>query len=116
MAALEAERARREKTNRKEVAKQKEPRASTTDGAARVMRMADGGFRPAYNVQLASVAQAQVIVGVAIDTSGSDRGLLRPLLEQVARRPAAAPARSLAQGGCTRTQHRASAFSPGNAP
>src|SRR3546814_8282366 len=114
MAALEAERARREKTNRKEVAKQKEPRASTTDGAARVMRMADGGFRPAYNVQLASVAQAQVIVGVAIDTSGSDRGLLRPMLEQVARRYGVAPARYLADGGFTRNADLDWAFDPGN--
>jgi len=32
--------------------KPKEPRASTTDADARVMKMADGGFRPAYNVQV----------------------------------------------------------------
>ncbi len=31
-----------------------EPRASTTDPQARVMKMGDGGFRPAYNVQLAT--------------------------------------------------------------
>ena len=29
------------------------PRASTTDPEARVMKMADGGYRPGYNVQLA---------------------------------------------------------------
>lgn len=28
-----------------------EPRASTTDADARVMKMPDGGFRPAYNIQ-----------------------------------------------------------------
>jgi hypothetical protein len=33
--------------------REKEPRASTTDAQARVMKMADGGFRPAYNVQFA---------------------------------------------------------------
>ena len=32
----------------------KEPRASTTDAEARVMKMADGGYRPAYNVQFAT--------------------------------------------------------------
>src|SRR3984885_16310940 len=36
--------------------KPKEPRASTTDADARVMKMADGGFRPGYNVQVASAA------------------------------------------------------------
>src|SRR5271167_3348870 len=34
--------------------REKEPRASTTDAQARVMKMADGGFRPAYNVQFAT--------------------------------------------------------------
>jgi hypothetical protein len=30
------------------------PRASTTDAEARVMKMPDGGFRPGFNVQLAT--------------------------------------------------------------
>jgi transposase len=41
-----------------------EARASTTDAEASVMKMADGGFRPAYNAQFASDCDAQVIVGV----------------------------------------------------
>jgi transposase len=45
MKELEAERARREKTHKQTTQKQKEPRASTTDAEARVMKMADGGFR-----------------------------------------------------------------------
>ena len=57
MPELEAERARRAKKNKAQVAKQKEPRASTTDAAARSMKMADGGFRPAYNLQIVSVPQ-----------------------------------------------------------
>src|SRR5882724_6143203 len=57
MKELEAERERREKTNKKEVAKQKEPRASTTDADARVMKMADGGWRPAYNMQIISAPE-----------------------------------------------------------
>lgn len=35
------------------------PRASTTDANARVMKMADGGFRPAYNVQLATAGSPE---------------------------------------------------------
>jgi len=83
MKELEAERERREKTNKKEVARQKEPRASTTDADARVMKMADGGWRPAYNMQLTSAPEHQVIVAVDIDTSGSDRGLAQPGIETV---------------------------------
>lgn len=81
MRELEEERARREKTNKAEVAKQKEPRASTTDPDARVMKMPDGGFRPAYNMQIVSDPVSQVIVAVDVETSGSDRGLARPALE-----------------------------------
>jgi hypothetical protein len=84
MRELEAERARREKTNKRDVAKQKEPRASTTDAEARVMKMADGGFRPAYNMQIVGEPKTQVIVAVDVDTSGSDRGLARPALEALA--------------------------------
>src|SRR5713101_3867189 len=81
MKELEAERERREKTNKKQVAKQKEPRASTTDADARVMKMADGGWRPAYNMQIISTPEHQVIVAVDIDTSGPDRGLAQPGIE-----------------------------------
>jgi transposase len=83
MIELEAERERREKTNKKEVAKQKPPRASTTDADARVMKMADGGWRPAYNMQIISAPEHQVIIAVDIDTSGSDRGLAQPGIETV---------------------------------
>ncbi len=85
MSELEAERARREKTNKAEVSRQKEPRASTTDAEARAMKLADGGFRPAYNMQIVSAPKGQVIVAVDIDTTGSDRGLVRPALEQLER-------------------------------
>jgi transposase len=84
MRELEAERARRAKTNKAEVAKQKEPRASTTDAEARVMKMADGGYRPAYNMQIVSAPGRQVIVAVEVETSGSDRGLAGPALDKLA--------------------------------
>ena len=47
-------------------------RASTTDADASTMKMGDGGFRPAYNVQFATDCAAQVIVGVDVVTAGSD--------------------------------------------
>lgn len=98
MAELEAERARREKTNKAQVAKQKPPRASTSDAEARVMKMADGGYRPAYNGQIVSTPGTQVIVGVDVDTSGSDRGLARDALERLGR-DGIAPSDYLVDGG-----------------
>jgi transposase len=67
--------------------KPKEPRASTTDADARVMKMADGGFRPAYNVQVTSVAGEQFVTDVKVCNTGSDRGLMRPMLERQRTRP-----------------------------
>lgn len=99
LAEIEAERERRGKTNKKQVARQKEPRASTTDSQARVMKMADGGFRPAYNCQIGTVAEGQIVVDVAVDTTGSDRGLLRPMLERLRQRYESLPRRYLVDGG-----------------
>lgn len=99
LAEIEAERVRRAKTNKKEVAKQKEPRASTTDPQARIMKMADGGYRPAYNCQLGTVAQGQIVVSVDVTATGSDRGLLRPMLDRLKQRYGRRPKRHLVDGG-----------------
>lgn len=96
---IEAERKRRAKTNKRQVNKQKEPRASTTDPQARVMKMADGGFRPASNCQLATVAEGQIVVGAEVVAVGSDRGLLRPMIERIAQRHDRRPKRYLVDGG-----------------
>jgi transposase len=61
-------------------------RVSTTDPDARVMKMPDGGFRPAYNVQLATDVDSRVVVGVSVTNVGSDAGLLLPMLDQVEER------------------------------
>ncbi len=76
-----------------------EARASTTDAEATVMKMGDGGFRPAYNAQLATDTQSQVIVGVETVTSGSDMGQLAPMVEQVSERCGETPAEWLVDGG-----------------
>ena len=56
----------------------KEARVSTTDPQATVMKMADGGFRPAYNVEYATACDGQVVVGVDVVTEGSDQGQMPP--------------------------------------
>jgi transposase len=81
--------------------KPKEPRASTTDADARIMKMADAGFRPAYNVQVASVAGEQIVVAVDVTSNGSDGGLMRPMLEQVQAQTGHFPKRHVVDGGFT---------------
>jgi transposase len=79
--------------------KPKEPRASTTDADARIMKMADGGFRPAFNVQVVSVAGEPIVAGLKITNTGSDRGLMRPMLERQRTRPGGLPKDHLVDGG-----------------
>ena len=80
----------------------KEPRASSTDADARVVKMANGGFQPAYNMQIASVAGEQIVVAVEVSTSSSDRGLARPMLEKVDAIYGTLPAHYLIDGGFTK--------------
>lgn len=79
-------------------------RASITDAEASVMKMADGGYRPAYNAQLATDTQTQVIVGVDVTTKGSDKGLLAPMVEQLEARYDQRPEQMLVDGGYTHLQ------------
>ncbi|HWU39341.1 MAG TPA: IS1182 family transposase [Candidatus Acidoferrum sp.] len=74
-------------------------RASTTDPEARVMKMADGGFRPAHNVQFATDTGSQVITGVDVVNSGGDQGQMAPMVEQHQQRYGQAPPEWLADGG-----------------
>ena len=74
-------------------------RCSTTDPEATVMKMADGGFRPAYNVQFATTVGGQAIVGVDVIAAGSDAGQLAPMVEQVRRRCGVTPPEMLVDGG-----------------
>ena len=60
-----------------------ETRVSTTDSKARIMKMGDGGFRPAYNVQFATATFGQVILGVDVVNVNSDAALLQPMFEKV---------------------------------
>ena len=46
--------------------------------------MADGGFRPAYNVQFASDTQSSAVAGVTVDNSGSDMGKMASMNEALA--------------------------------
>jgi len=83
----------------KPAAKKEEARVSTTDPDARVMKMGDGGFRPAFNVQFATDTETQIITGVDVTNSGGDQGKLAPMVEQLQERYEQKPKEMLADGG-----------------
>jgi hypothetical protein len=74
-------------------------RASTTDPEARVMKMPDGGYRPAYNVQFATDVRSGVIVDAAVATRGTDNGLMGPCVDRIAGRYGRVPEEMLVDAG-----------------
>lgn len=87
-------------TKQRSGAKDATVRVSTTDPDARVMKMGDGGFRPAFNVQFATTTdQARVIVGVEVTHRGSDMGEATPMLKQIEKRTGVRPRELLVDGG-----------------
>jgi transposase len=74
-------------------------RVSTTDPDARVMKMADGGYRPAYNVHFATDVDSRVILGVRTLNSGNDQSQLGPMLDALAARLGTLPQAQLLDGG-----------------
>ena len=74
-------------------------RASSTDPEATVMKMPDGGYRPAYNFQYTADCPSQVIVAAEVTTSGSDMGQLKPQVKQVHERFGVYPKEAAADGG-----------------
>jgi hypothetical protein len=74
-------------------------RASTTDAEARVMKMGDGGYRPAYNAQFATATDSQIITGADVTNSGGDQGQMAPMIEQHGQRYEQVPGEMLVDGG-----------------
>jgi transposase len=74
-------------------------RVSTTDPDVPVMKMGDGGFRPAANVELATATGSQIITGVAVTGRGSDQGEMPPMAQQHQQRYEAYPGTILVDGG-----------------
>lgn len=95
LAALPAEEERKAR-NKSEAGK---ARVSVTDPEARVMKMPDGGFRPAYNVQFCAETEHGLLVGVAVTTSGADQDALVPMHRQVTTTVGRAVPNLLVDGG-----------------
>ena len=76
-------------------------RASQSDPQARVMKQADGGYAPSYNVQLSTEASHRVIVGADVSQSGSDYVHLIGAVAQVEANLGQKPAQVVVDGGFT---------------
>lgn len=76
-----------------------EARASTTDPEARVMRLGDGAYRPAYNGQYTTDVGSGLVCAVGVTNTGSDQGQLTVALDRLERSFGQAPAETLADGG-----------------
>lgn len=103
------QRAQREKVERLESAlqafeqleatKSRVDRVSTTDPDARVMKQAEGGTAPSYNVQLSTDATHKLIVAVDVTQAGSDYQQLLPGLHRIEQTLGKPPAQMVVDGG-----------------
>lgn len=81
-----------------------EPRASSTDPQARIIKMPSGGYNPGYNVQLASDTESQFIVGVSVTNDGTDYAQAVPMMEQIEERTGQRPKEVLLDAGYSSKQ------------
>jgi transposase len=118
--AVQPAKERQQRTKSKaERIKINEARVSTTDPEVRVMKMPDGGYRPAYNVQFATDVGSGVIVGASVVNEGSDAGQAETMEAQVKKRSGVHPEAYLIDGGyaqrdtiTTLTQRQIEVYAP----
>jgi Transposase DDE domain len=100
-----AERSRRALERRPELEAEKKAgekdkaRASSTDPEATVMKMADGGYRPADNIEFSVATAGLAIAAVEVTTAGRDAGQITPLDDRIHDRHGAYPEEALVDGG-----------------
>jgi transposase len=73
-------------------------RVSTTEPDARRMKMANGGYDPAYNVQFVSDGEARMIVHVDVTNEGTDGGEMAPAHQEVCATYERIPQKQLVDG------------------
>jgi hypothetical protein len=103
------ERAQRERRERLESAlkqfdelkasKSRVDRVSTSDPEARVMKQAEGGSAPSYNVQISTDASHSLIVDIDVTQSGSDYQQLTPAMERLEQTLKRVPDQVVVDGG-----------------
>ena len=99
------------KKSHKKRSKLKAVKASTSDPEARIMRMPDGGFRPAYNAQLTVDTETKVVVGVEV-TNMVDQGQMVPMVAQLERRYGQPPQEHIVDDGFVTLQDLATVSAP----
>ena len=108
LARIEAAKARRNQVAAERAArsdhsgggkKKSEPKASTTDPEARVMRFADGAHAPGYNVQVAATPDHGFIVAILATDRRNDTDLASPVVAEIERRLGQPPAVVIADQG-----------------
>jgi len=92
--------------------KKEKVRVSTTDAEVTVMKMGDGGFRPAANVELATDTGSQIITGYEVTGRGSDQGEMVPMAEQHQERYERIPREILVDGGFAKQEEIEKAQGP----
>jgi len=103
MAELEAAKAEEQERKRRKTISP--ARVSTTDPEARVMKMPNGGFDPAYNAQIATDPHSRAIVAVRVINHGTDHGEDAPLRQQVERRTGQKVQEHLLDGGYVKREN-----------
>lgn len=78
-----------------------EARVSESDPECRIMKEGNGGYAPAYNVQVSTDAASGVIVGVGVTQAASDYHELIPAVERIEENLAKKPEQMVADGGFT---------------
>jgi hypothetical protein len=79
--------------------KEKPLRVSMTDPEARIMKQADGGFAPNYNVQVSSDAKADMIVGIGVSQAANDTAELVPAVKRMEANMGESPQQVVVDGG-----------------
>lgn len=98
LAVVRQRQAQRQQANRK-TSPPEEARANETDPDAAKMKMPDGGYRQAYNVETITDVRHGLIVTVAVTNQGSDNGQLGPRMDQVQQEQHTLPQTALVDSG-----------------
>lgn len=97
LALLELEKIRETKSDDEK----KNARVSMADPQSRIMKESDGGYNPAYNVQISTDSTAGIIVGVGITQHADDYRELVPAVERIEENIGEMPDQVVADGGYT---------------
>jgi len=80
-------------------------RVSETEPEARIMPLSEGGFAPAYNVQISADAAEDLIVGVEVSQCSGDHRELIPAVERMEAKLGQKPEQVVADGGYTNREN-----------